>query len=187
MASTRRTWIERYGADKCAPLHDVHGTAGRPLEWNDAAVEGSWKFLRRVGPTHTSIDAALRARNRGPRMDARSSATPQEPAARNETTLKQINFDFERISTTRWCPVMKMLNALEAADVAAGHAALERGMLDLLRALPGVPASRKRSGRSLASRRAAAHCSWRGLMLTKMHCKSDTIELVLQVNGKPAA
>ena len=180
--------IAKYGADTSRLYMMFTAPPEATLEWNDAAVEGSWKFLRRVWNFAAKHEAALRAGIAGPRDEMRFNDAAKALRKEIHSTLKQINFDFERIQyNTVVSGCMKLLNAMEAADApSVTPPALAECFSILLRVLypvcPHITAS-------LWSELGYAECcgdllnvAWADV--DEKALVSDTVELVLQVNGK---
>jgi len=179
--------IEKYGADTARLYTMFTAPPEATLEWNDAAVEGSYRFLRRVWNFAVRL-AALPA---GP-LDA-ARLQPAAKALRREihTVLKQVDYDYQRMQyNTVVSGAMKMLNALEDFKPAPGDAddaaALREGFDILLRCLyPATPHM--------------AYGLWQDLGFDRVHgflldapwpqvdpqaLEQDEVELVLQINGK---
>jgi leucyl-tRNA synthetase len=182
--------IERYGADTARLYTMFTAPPEATLEWNDAAVEGSYRFLKRVwGFGHKNADA-LRAATASDLSTA--ALRPEAKKLRRELhlVLKQVSYDYERMQyNTVVSGCMKLLNALEdfAFDGSAGDNALRcEGMSLLLRLLyPACPHM--------------AHAAWVELgfagavgdlldapwpQADAAALVQDEIELVLQINGK---
>ncbi|HEY9097183.1 MAG TPA: leucine--tRNA ligase [Hydrogenophaga sp.] len=182
--------IERYGADTARLYTMFTAPPEATLEWNDAAVEGSYRFLRRVwGFGHKNAEAI-----RAATASDLSSAVlrPEGKKLRRELhlVLKQVSYDYERMQyNTVVSGCMKMLNALEdfAFDDSPGDNALRcEGMSLLLRMLyPACPH--------------IAHAAWVALGFAAVAGElldapwpqadeaalvQDELELVLQINGK---
>ncbi|MBC7708647.1 MAG: leucine--tRNA ligase [Rhizobacter sp.] len=180
--------IEKYGADTSRLYMMFTAPPEATLEWNDAAVEGSWKFLRRVWNFAAKNEAALRAGIKGPRNEAKFSDAAKALRKEIHTTLKQINFDFERIQyNTVVSGCMKLLNAMEAADAAAvTPAALAECFSILLRVLyPVCPHITQSLWGELGYAEGCGellNVAWADV--DDKALVSDTVELVLQVNGK---
>ncbi len=177
--------IEKYGADTARLYTMFTAPPEATLEWNDAALEGSYRFLRRVwnfgaklGPAGKGVPAA--------------SYGKQSQALRREihSVLRQIDYDYQRMQyNTVVSGAMKMLNALEdfkATDEAGADAALREGFGILLRVVYPVTPH-------------IAHAQWSALgyaagqgdlldapwpQVDEAALKQDEIELMLQVNGK---
>jgi leucyl-tRNA synthetase len=178
--------IEKYGADTARLYTMFTAPPEATLEWNDAALEGSFRFLRRVwnfgyklGEVHGPVDHGALSR--------------QAKALRFEihSVLKQVDYDYQRMQyNTVVSGAMKLLNALEdfKNDGSAGdRAAAEEGFGILLRALHPVTPH-------------IAQELWQGMGYDKAYgselldapwpqvddeaLKQEEIELVLQVNGK---
>ncbi len=188
--------IEKYGADTARLYTMFTSPPEATLEWNDAGVEGSYRFLRRVwnfGYKLSALDLvgahATLAANDGLAAVAFSK---EAKVLRLElhTVLKQVDYDYQRMQyNTVVSGTMKMLNALEDFK---GHAApdglvaLAEGFGILLRVLyPAAPH--------------LAHALWVELGFAKhggdlldaawpavdaSALVQDEISLVLQINGK---
>ena len=180
--------IEKYGADTSRLYMMFTAPPEATLEWNDAAVEGSWKFLRRVWNFAAKNEAALRAGIKGPRNEAMFSDAAKALRKEIHTTLKQINFDFERIQyNTVVSGCMKLLNAMEAADASAvTSTALAECFSILLRVLyPVCPHITQSLWDELSYAEGSGellNVAWADV--DDKALVSDTVELVLQVNGK---
>jgi leucyl-tRNA synthetase len=183
--------IEKYGADTARLYTMFTAPPEATLEWNDAAVEGSYRFLRRVWAFGFKHEAALRA---GITVD-RNQAIAISPAAKSlrfeiHSVLRQANYDYERMQyNTVVSAVMKMLNTLEDAKIPesnADAAALAECFGILLRVLyPACP----HIGFALWSE--LGYSSACGDLLDTAWPEvddsalvQDEIDLVLQINGK---
>jgi leucyl-tRNA synthetase len=182
--------IERYGADTARLYTMFTAPPEATLEWNDSAVEGSYRFLRRVwnfGAKHASSLQASTA--------ADLSAAPLNKAAaelRREMhlVLKQVSHDYERMQyNTVVSGCMKLLNALEdfKSDGSDGDRAVVcEGVSILLRML--YPACPHLSSQLWLELGYAARlgdlldADWPAVDASAL--VQDEIELMLQVNGK---
>ncbi len=118
--------IEKFGADTARLYTMFTAPPEATLEWNDSAVEGSYRFLRRVWGFAVKNDAALRA---GIKANAAAksvvdtaSLSAGAKTLRREVhmVLRQANYDYERMQyNTVVSAVMKMLNTLDDARLAA--------------------------------------------------------------------
>lgn len=188
--------IEKYGADTARLYTMFTAPPEATLEWNDAAVEGSYRFLRRVW----NFGVKLAAIDRDAAMASVAGASSlqdvqfgkEAKALRLEihNVLKQVDYDYQRMQyNTVVSGAMKMINALEdfkATDSAGAQVALIEGFGILLRCLyPATPH--------------IAHSLWEGLgyagalgdlldaawpQVDPSALVQDEIELMLQVNGK---
>jgi leucyl-tRNA synthetase len=188
--------IGRYGADTARLYTMFTAPPEATLEWNDAAVEGSYRFLRRVWNYGVKLTAI--------NMDsANASATParslndvifgkEAKALRLEihTVLKQVDYDYQRMQyNTVVSGAMKMINALEdfkATDCAGAQVAQIEGFSILLRCLyPATPHIAHTLWSSLGYAGTLGDlldASWPKVDATAL--VQDEIELMLQVNGK---
>jgi len=188
--------IEKYGADTARLYTMFTAPPEATLEWNDAAVEGSYRFLRRVwafGAKLSAMDmeaaSKIAASARG--LKDLKFGDPAKALRREiHTVLKQVDYDYQRMQyNTVVSGAMKMINALEdfaGGGTADGQVALVEGFGILLRCLyPATPH--------------IAHQLWSGLgyagvlgelldapwpQVDPDALVQDAIELVLQVNGK---
>ena len=188
--------IEKYGADTARLYTMFTAPPEATLEWNDAAVEGSYRFLRRVW----NFGVKLSAMDMGAATASVASASSlkdvefgkEAKALRLEihTVLKQVDYDYQRMQyNTVVSGAMKMINALEdfkALECAGAQVALIEGFGILLRCLyPATPH--------------VAHSLWSQLgyaghlgdlldapwpQVDPDALVQDEIELMLQVNGK---
>jgi len=182
--------IERYGADTARLYTMFTAPPEATLEWNDAAVEGSYRFLRRVWNFAHKHEATLKAATAG----HLSAAKPRKEAAdlRREmhVVLKQVSYDYDRMQyNTVVSGCMKLLNALEdfKADGSEGdHAVLCEGVSVLLRML--YPACPHITANLWAELGYAARLgdlldtAWPEVDESAL--QRDELELMLQINGK---
>jgi len=182
--------IERYGADTARLYTMFTAPPEATLEWNDASVEGSYRFLRRVWNFAHKHEATLKAATAG----NLSAAKPRKEAAdvRRDMhlVLKQVSYDYERMQyNTVVSGCMKLLNTLEdfKADNSDGDkAVLCEGMSVLLRML--YPACPHITANLWAELGYAARLgdlldsAWPEV--DEAALVRDQVELMLQVNGK---
>jgi leucyl-tRNA synthetase len=188
--------IEKYGADTARLYTMFTAPPEATLEWNDAAVEGSYRFLRRVwnfGVKLSAMDLGAAHAVLARAGDLNDQAFgKQAKALRREihSVLKQVDYDYQRMQyNTVVSGAMKMINALEdfkAQDEAGATLALAEGFSVLLRILyPATPH--------------IAHALWSELgyaaasgdlldtpwpVVDPQALVQDEVELMLQINGK---
>jgi leucyl-tRNA synthetase len=98
--------IERYGADTARLYTMFTAPPEATLEWNDSAVEGSYRFLRRVwnfGAKLTAANSIATKAINTPATVENSSKNTKILRLELHTLLKQVDFDYRVCSTTRWC------------------------------------------------------------------------------------
>ncbi|MGE0497099.1 MAG: leucine--tRNA ligase [Ramlibacter sp.] len=183
--------IEKYGADTARLYTMFTAPPEATLEWNDAALEGSYRFLRRVWNFGVRVATENIAKSG---RQARTSASfgKEAQALRFEihTLLRQVDYDYQRMQyNTVVSGAMKLLNALEAfkGGTAAGDAAaVHEGFGILLRVLyPATPHLAHELWRTLGY--AAQHGDLLDAPWPKVDeaaLVQDEVELMLQVNGK---
>ncbi|MBU3650560.1 MAG: class I tRNA ligase family protein, partial [Limnohabitans sp.] len=182
--------IEKYGADTARLYTMFTAPPEATLEWNDAAVEGSYRFLRRVWnfayKHHASLQQATAQDLSGAALGASAKALRREL----HLVLKQISYDYERMQyNTVVSGCMKLLNALDdfKPDGSAGdQAVLCEGVSLLLRTLyPACPHLTASLWQTLgyASRQGdLLDAPWPSV--DEAALVQDEVELMLQVNGK---
>jgi leucyl-tRNA synthetase len=182
--------IEKYGADTARLYTMFTAPPEATLEWNDAAVEGSYRFLRRVWNFALKYEATLKAATAGDL----SAAKPRKEAAdlRREMhmVLKQVSYDYDRMQyNTVVSGCMKLLNALEdfKADGSDGdNAVLCEGVSVLLRMLyPACPHITANLWSELGYAAKAGDLldtAWPEVDESAL--QRDKLELMLQINGK---
>ena len=183
--------IEKYGADTARLYTMFTAPPEATLEWNDSAVEGSFRFLRRVWNFAFKHEAVLKAATAGNLSQASCRKEATDLRRDVHLTLKQVSYDYERMQyNTVVSGCMKLLNALEdfKTDGSPGdQAVLCEGTSVLLRMLyPACPhisahlwAELGYAARSTGDLLDAAWPSVDESALLR-----DEIELMLQVNGK---
>ncbi len=196
--------IERYGADTSRLYMMFTAPPEATLEWNDASVEGSYRFLRRVWSFGVKLNAieniaaqAIFTRASGQKQGGNIPQLGKAAKALRlqvHMVLKQIQYDYQRMQyNTVVSGAMKLLNALEdfkgddeATTHAGNNAVLAEGMGILLRVLyPATPH--------------ICHTLWQDLgyatlmgdllnaawpSVDENALQQDELELMLQVNGK---
>jgi leucyl-tRNA synthetase len=185
--------IDRFGADTARLFVMFASPPEQTLEWNDAGVEGSNRFLRRVWALGVQHEALLRQATAGDLSGAALGA--QAKALRREVhlVLKQVSYDYERMQyNTVVSGCMKLLNTLEAFKPSSAEggdgdaAALCEGVSVLLRALyPACPHITHGLWTALgfaARQGELLDAPWPAVDESAL--VQDEIELVLQIAGK---
>jgi leucyl-tRNA synthetase len=179
--------IEKYGADTARLYTMFTAPPEATLEWNDAAVEGSYRFLRRVWAHGQKLAQAGITGAQAVALDA-GGLSKAAKALRLEihTVLKQVDYDYQRMQyNTVVSGAMKMLNALEGfqPEGAADQAAAAEGFSILLRCLyPATPHITHALWHELGYPGTLLDAPWPQADETAL--QRDEIELVLQINGK---
>jgi leucyl-tRNA synthetase len=179
--------IEKYGADTARLYTMFTAPPEVTLEWNDAAVEGSYRFLRRVWNFAFKHQDALKAGAALPNeLDAHLKTLRRDI----HTVLKQASYDYERMQyNTVVSAVMKMLNTLEDAKLdnsPAAQAVLRECFGILLRVLyPACPHITAHVWAELAYTAQLGDlldAPWP--QVDDAALQRDELELMLQINGK---
>ncbi len=188
--------IEKYGADTARLYTMFTAPPEATLEWNDAAVEGSYRFLRRVwnygaklNATESIADYAHWTLGKG-RKSIEFSKNARAMRLEIHTVLKQVDYDYQRMQyNTVVSGAMKMINALEdfKSDGAEGdRVAAAEAFGILLRCLyPATPHITHALWQALGyavSQGELLDAPWPEVDDAAL--QQDEIELMLQVNGK---
>ena len=186
--------IQQYGADTARFYTMFTSPPDATLEWSDFAVEGAYRFLRRVwnyGYRHQEQIVGAQ------QLTSFAQANADVKALRYEIyqVLQQVEFDYQRMQyNTVASGAMKILNALEgikldaivASDKDVVYAALREGMSILLRVLyPIAPHVCCALWERLAYQRNFGDLldvTWPEVDASALI--QDEVELMLQVNGK---
>jgi leucyl-tRNA synthetase len=182
--------IEKYGADTARLYTMFTAPPEVTLEWNDSAVEGSYRFLRRVWNFAFKHHALLRSATSQDLSQAALGDTAKALRREMHLVLKQVGYDYERMQyNTVVSGCMKLLNALEdfKPDGSPGDtAALCEGVSLLMRMLyPACPHITDEVWQQLGFAKAAGElldAPWP--TVDESALERDQIELMLQINGK---
>ncbi|MEN9892342.1 MAG: hypothetical protein RLY78_2637, partial [Pseudomonadota bacterium] len=182
--------IDQYGADTARLFVMFASPPEQTLEWNDAAVEGAHRFLKRVWGFGAKHREALQRATAGDLSQAALRADAKALRREVHLVLRQMSHDYERMQyNTVVSGCMKLLNALEGhkPDGSEGDAAvLCEGFSVLLRALyPACPHITHGLWADLGFAAAVGDlldAPWPAV--DEAALVQDEIELVLQISGK---
>ena len=184
--------IGKYGADTARLYTMFTAPPEATLEWNDGAVEGSYRFLRRVWNFGYKLHTTINIANYVYKTWANATFSKEIKALRLDihTVLKQVDYDYQRMQyNTVVSGAMKLLNALEdfKGEWSGDNlAAVHEGFGILLRCL--YPVTPHIAHTLWAALGYAAHdgdlldAAWPTVDETAL--LQDEIELMLQINGK---
>jgi len=177
--------IDEYGADTVRLFVMFAAPPEQSLEWSDAGVQGGFRFLRRlwrVVTAHAAADAAP-----GP-VDADTLNDAQRDLRRAvHQTIVKVSDDVGRRYTfnTAIAAVMELINKVGRFDVQTdADRAIMSEALDavVLMLSPIVPHICHRLWRVLGHESAVTDAAWPVADQNALHV--DTVEIVVQVNGK---
>ncbi len=173
--------IERYGADTVRLFIMFAAPPEQSLEWNDDGVEGAHRFLKRLW--RLVHEQAEREGSRELNIEQLDKAA-KDLRRKTHETIAKVSDDISRRYTfnTAIAAVMELCNAINAYkgdDVAVRQEALEAAILLLS---PIVPHICHQLWHSLGHDDAAVTAAWP--QVDKAALVKDSIELVVQVNGK---
>ena len=185
--------IERYGADTVRMFTLFAAPPEQSLEWSDAGVQGSFRFLKRLWRSIGEQVEQSGQDGRPPPAFAGVELTPAQRGLRRKTheTVAKVSQDFagRHAFNTAIAAVMELLNSLArfrqehpepgAQDRQVMGEALEHAILMLA---PIVPHFCHVAWRLLGNEGAVMDAPWPEADTGAM--KRDTKLMVLQVNGK---
>ncbi len=190
-----QTLIQAYGADTARLFAISNTPPDQTLEWSDEGVQGAFRFIKRVWKAvhaHVSL-SPVSGERAGVRGLDKGALTMQQRALRTAAhqTLAKVGDDIGRRRTfnTAIAAVMELMNTLQKFDQkfdntspqdrAVTQEALEIIVLVLA---PMVPHVCHELWRELGHARAVIDERWPEVDASAL--TRDSIELVVQVNGK---
>jgi len=173
--------IKKYGADTVRLFTMFAAPPEQSLEWNDDAVEGASRFLRRLWKL------AVEAPHASDTDWSKADAEVRKQRSELHSLLEQANHDVEKYQfNTVVAAGMKMLNLLSDLEKmdAAGKDALVAEGVDILLSLlaPIVPHITHDLWQRRGHKEAMIDATWPAVDADAL--VRDTLELVVQVNGK---
>ena len=177
--------VARYGADTVRLYMMFQSPPDQTLEWNDTAVEGASRFLRALWRQVTEHLAAGRA----PAPSDGTALDKSQKAMRRQihSTIKKVSDDIGRRYkfNTAIAAVMELLNAMRNwTDTSEpGRAVRQEGLMSAVLLLaPIVPHVAHTLWTALGQSDAVVDAAWPSA--DEEALKSETLDLVVQVNGK---
>lgn len=179
--------IEKYGADTVRLFIMFTAPPEQSLEWSDAGVEGSYKFLKRLwGIVHQHVTQGNVKLDSGYR-DNHFNKAQKDLRHKLHSTLHKVSDDLERRFTfnTAIAANMELLNALnvfscsDTIDKQVRQEVLNHVVLMLS---PIIPHLAHVLWNTLGNEGAAVDQAWPSL--DKNALTQDTVNLVVQINGK---
>lgn len=190
--------IDQYGADTVRLFTMFAAPPEQSLEWNDAAVEGAFRFLKRLWRLvgNENLLSQLRSRQQDGRWKPILNTALDAASAKLRTEihqlLEQANRDVEKYQfNTVVAAAMKMVNliaphtrALEQGPAEPAILAVYAEAVDILLRLlaPIVPHICQALWQQLGLSANLLDASWPRADTSAL--QQDSIELVVQVNGK---
>jgi len=173
-----KTIIERFGADTARLFTLFAAPPEKELEWNDAAVEGSYRFLKRVWRLLEKLDQS---------SDVDDFAAVKALRLSIHATIKKVTHAFEHgfAFNVAIAALMELSNSLQAFDIKgeSGAAAYREGVTALATMLaPFVPHFACELGERLGMEKVAVISDWPAV--DEAALVQDEITLAVQVQGK---
>jgi leucyl-tRNA synthetase len=189
--------VARYGADSARMYSLFAAPPDRDLDWQDASVEGIYRFLGRVHrfvSRHTAVARPVGADIQRSSVEtelAPSQLSPQARALQRKLhqTIKRVSTDFQG----RWhfntsiAAIMELVNQLHATEEQKGDGIPDQLLREAQRDLvllmaPFAPYLAHELWEMLGERESLLHAPWPkyepGL------AREEEIEIPVQVNGK---
>ncbi|MFA7437017.1 leucine--tRNA ligase [Castellaniella sp.] len=180
--------IDTFGADTARLFVMFASPPEQTLEWSDSGVDGAHRFLRRLWAFGHAHQSAVRGQR--PAEGGFEQCNPAGARLRRQVhgLLRQADYDYQRIQyNTVVSTAMKMLNALDTATHEQADAlAVADALSILLRVLyPVVPHVTWQLWRELGfADRLGDLLDAPWPTVDENALLAETIELVLQINGK---
>ena len=182
--------IREYGADTLRLYTLFIGPPEKDAEWNDTAVEGSFRFLNRIWRRVYETRDVLAA-SAGLAADLAAMEAPERDLYRKlHESIAKITRDLEGAFhfNTAIAAIMELMNAIEALDVDAASTPARRAvyreavesMVVLLS--PFAPHIAEELWRELGHTDSVMRAKWPEASGAAM--QRDQVEMALQVNGK---
>lgn len=184
--------IEQYGADTVRLFTMFAAPPEQSLEWSDSGVEGSFRFLKKLWRIIAAHDCSASTSLDG------ATWSNEQKQLRNKThsTLEKVSDDFARRQTfnTAIAAVMELVNTItrfqegnpcdaDTEQHRLNNAAVEEALGIIIQVLsPIVPHFSHVLWQHLGSSDAVIDSPWPRVDKTAL--VQDTVELVVQVNGK---
>jgi leucyl-tRNA synthetase len=177
--------IDKYGADTVRLYTMFTSPPDQSLEWNDAGVEGAFRFLKRLWrQTFLHVESGLPAATL-----QMTSLNDEQKAMRRQLhqTLQKVTDDMARRHTfnTAIAANMELLNGLSKFedDTQQGKAIRQEALEAVILMLaPIIPHISQALWEQLGHNSDIVLSAWPKLDETAL--EQDTIEMVIQVNGK---
>ena len=176
--------IDEYGADTARLFMMFAAPPEQSLEWSDAGVDGSYRFLKRLW----RIVQEHAAENRQVKLDTSVLNDQQKDLRRiSHKTLDKVRDDYARRHTfnTAIAAVMELLNAVSkySDDSDQGHAVKQESLeYAVLMLAPIVPHITHQLWQVLGNKDAIIDALWPEVDENAL--TEDAVELAVQVNGK---
>jgi leucyl-tRNA synthetase len=177
-----QTLIDQYGADTVRLFMMFASPPEQSLEWSDSAVEGAFRFLKRLWK---QVNTHVERPGAGLVI---SQLKPAERTLRRQIheTIKKVSDDMGRRYTfnTAIAAIMELLNHLSRAEETSTNPALMQEGLEavVLMLAPIVPHITQALWQALGHRDLIVNAPWPQVDAAAL--QRDEIELVVQVNGK---
>jgi leucyl-tRNA synthetase len=182
-----RAMMERYGADASRCFILFAAPPEMDLEWSDSGIEGIHRFLNRV--YRVAVDNIAFLKTPGASSE-KGSGDADSAAQRGLThrTIKKVGEDIDRFGfNTAISAIMELVNGMTKYNEAAGSARDAAAVAESTRALtlmiaPFAPYLAEELWSMMGEVGSAHKQAWPDYDPTL--CVSDTITLVVQINGK---
>jgi len=176
--------IDRYGADTVRLFMMFAAPPEQALEWSDDGVQGSFRFLKRFW---TAVHEHVAAGTAGPVDPQTLDAAQKDLRRKTHQTIEKISDDIGRRHSfnTAVAAAMELLNAIgRFDDTSPAGRAVVREALDavVLMLSPMVPHICEALWNALGHTDALIDQPWPAFDASAL--AQDTVELVVQVNGK---
>ncbi|OGT47402.1 MAG: leucine--tRNA ligase [Gammaproteobacteria bacterium RIFCSPHIGHO2_12_FULL_41_15] len=181
--------IKQYGADTVRLFSMFAAPPEHSLEWSDSAVEGCYRFLRKLWTLATEKKSLVEKINQQPKQDPfvyNDNESFQKQRCEFYQLVKQAKFDIKRFQfntvVSTCMKLCNLLHGLETSSEAIAHL-FHEGMRILLQILsPITPHICHELWRELGYGEDILTSEWP--KMDNRALKTSSIEIIVQINGK---
>ena len=176
--------VERYGSDTTRMYVLFAAPPEKDLEWNDAGVEGIYRFVTRV--------YRFVSRNAQAAQGSAATARTGEPSAEDRKVQRKLHQTIRRITNDfegRWhfntdiAALMELVNVLTSVETQVSPAVMRESMETLAKLLaPFAPYLAQELWRQLGHTDDLSYVPWP--QFDAELAKEQEIEIIVQVNGR---
>jgi leucyl-tRNA synthetase len=182
--------LREYGADTVRLYTLFIGPPEKDAEWNDAAVEGCYRFIRRIWTRfYENMDLLSSVKGKAP-VIAEMETAERELYRKVNEVVQRITRDLEGAFHfhTAISQIMELMNAIDGLKISSDSSEMAkivfRDALEKVIALisPFAPHVAEEIWTELGYEGGILHAEWPTVDEEALH--RDTIEMMLQINGK---
>ena len=177
--------VDKYGADALRLFILFAAPPEDQLEWNDAAIEGSWKFLNRIWHVVNQRYKAINIKIDSRQFDEQDKNLERDRNAAIKEVTEDISEGFK--FNTAISQVMILMNTLEKYQVTANPQHKQALLNDAIKTVilllsPFTPHLCEEMWEKMSGKESIAKIAWP--QYNENALKKDLVQIVVQVDGK---